>query len=101
MSSVWKSLNTGSSAKNGAKHFCHLCPCTDGEIGSFLVDDNRFDNCFIKLTYCIHCIQLYLHFPPIIIFLGAKAASNLVENVATIGWLAREFCRTFSAGIVP
>jgi len=28
LSSIWKSLNTGSGARrNGNNHFCHLCPC--------------------------------------------------------------------------
>jgi flagellar biosynthesis regulator FlbT len=42
LSSLWKSLNTGSGArKTGDKHFCYLCSCTGGQIGSFLVEGNR------------------------------------------------------------
>jgi len=43
LSSIWKSLNTGSGArKSGCSHWCHLCPCTGNKIASFLVDENRF-----------------------------------------------------------
>jgi len=41
LSSIWKSLNTGSGAKkNGNNHFCHVCPCAGNTIVRFLVDEN-------------------------------------------------------------
>jgi len=62
LSSLWKSLNTGSSArKSGDKHFCHLCPCTGAQIGSFLVEENRsvFTRSRLLFYFQFSCIFFY------------------------------------------
>jgi hypothetical protein len=42
LSSIWKSLNTGSGVrKDGNTNFCHVCPCTGNTIARYLVDENR------------------------------------------------------------
>jgi hypothetical protein len=42
LSSIWKSLNTGSGArKDGNTYFCHVCPCTGNTIARYLVDEKR------------------------------------------------------------
>jgi hypothetical protein len=54
LSSIWKSLNTGTGArKNGNSHFCHLCPCTGNIIARYLVEENRYITCiFLHIWYC-------------------------------------------------
>jgi hypothetical protein len=43
LSSIWKSLGTGSGAKKkGDTHWCHLCACTGDGIASFTVEENRY-----------------------------------------------------------
>jgi len=42
LSSIWKSLNTGSGARKDCNtYFCHVCPCNGNAIVRYLVDKNR------------------------------------------------------------
>jgi hypothetical protein len=54
LSSIWKSLNTGSGAKkNGSNHFCHLCACTGSTIAKYRVDQNRYSRNNVVFPFSI------------------------------------------------
>lgn len=60
LSSIWKSLNTGTGArKNGNSHFCHLCPCTGNTIARYLVEEIGmffFNFIFVFILLIIHSV---------------------------------------------
>jgi hypothetical protein len=56
LSSIWKSLNTGSGArKQGNTYFCHVCPCTGNTIARYLVEENRYSfSCFVLVLFTLN-----------------------------------------------
>jgi len=49
LSSLWKTLNTGTGAKkNCNSFFCHVCPCSSRDILYYKVERNRCERCIRK-----------------------------------------------------